>query len=75
MKQLSVPSGPKNTRHAIREADDLLRHGSAGYLAYTLGFGRDEYEDFELPEGAVDEEAKAAWLKGWDKANAQQGEK
>jgi hypothetical protein len=66
MKQLSVPGGPKDTRHAIREA---------GYLAYTLGFGRDEYEDFDLPEGAVDEEAKAAWLKGWDKAKAQQGEK
>jgi hypothetical protein len=55
-------------------ADDLLRHEHAGHLAYTLGFGRDEYEDVELPEGAVDEKAKAAWLKGWDEANAKAGE-
>jgi hypothetical protein len=57
-------------------ADDLLIHENAGHLAYILGFGRDEYEDVELPEGEIDEKAKAAWLKGWDDAaNAQQGDK
>ena len=56
--------------------DKLCAAYECGRIAFSLGFGRDEYEDIELPEGVVDEKAKAAWLKGWDdEATAQQGDK
>lgn len=48
----------------------LCPHYESGRRAYSLNFGRDEYEDIETPDGAVDETSKAFWLKGWDDEKA-----
>lgn len=39
------------------------------YAAYSLGFGRDDYEDIELPPSHDDKVAREAWQMGWDAAH------